>query len=75
MDQIFAGEGTGVGSVPLCKMQTGLLASYSKLLWNSAECFSCPPTITDLKRQPNHTEWKRCRLARGIWPKTGQKGN
>ena len=27
MDQIFAGEGTGVDSGPVCKMQTGLLAS------------------------------------------------
>lgn len=75
MDQIFAGEGTGVDSGPVCKMQTGLLASFSKLLWHSAECFSCPPTIANQKRQPHHSEWKRCSLARGIWPKTGQKRN
>lgn len=73
MDQMFIGDRTGAGPGSFCKMQTGLLVSFCKLLLHTAKYFGFPTTLANWKRQPHSSEWKRCSLANGISSKWGQK--
>lgn len=76
MDHIFAGEGTGVGSGPLCKMESNWVVGF---------LLQAPVELSRVFQLPSHYNYpeeaaqshrvERCRLARGIWSKTGQKGN